>query len=308
MKRALRGLVYILSMGLIFISCQAPEHHPQKPRIVTTTGHIADMARNIVGPHAEVIALMGPGVDPHLYKASLCDLKLLTSADLILFSGLHLEGKMGEIFHKLSKTRRVVAITDGIPKQKLLLADAENHIPDPHIWFDVTLWRYCLQETLKALVSFDPTHKEEYKRNARNYDSQLEQLNQYVTEIIHSIPQEQRVLVTAHDAFGYFGKAYNMEVIGLQGISTLSEYGLNEITSLTKLLTQRKIHAVFVETSVSEKAIQSVIEGCKQKGHHIKIGGSLYSDALGDPQTVEGTYIGMFRHNVLLIKNGLSEP
>jgi len=306
MNKALYHLFSLL-LGVFFISCQTTGDNHSKPRIVTTTGHIADMIRNIVGNRAEVTALMGPGVDPHLYKASLSDLKLLTSADLILYSGLHLEGKMGEIFHKLSKTKQVHAVTDGIPKSKLLLVDIENHVPDPHIWFDVTLWRYCLQQALKSLIALDPIHGGEFKKNAALYDQKLQKLNQQVVEDIHSIPKQQRVLVTAHDAFGYFGRAYDIEVIGLQGISTLSEYGLNEITSLTKLLTERKIHAVFVETSVSEKAIHSVIEGCRQKGQEVEIGGSLYSDALGDPLSPEGTYIGMFQYNVGLIKKGLSK-
>ncbi len=289
-----------------FLSCQHSDLPPNgKYKIVTTTGHIADMVRNIVGDNAEVVALMGPGVDPHLYKASLRDLKELSSADIIFYSGLHLEGKMGDIFHKLSRTKHVVAVSDGIPRDQLLLADAEKHVPDPHIWFDVRLWRYCLQKALASLIKYDPAHQEEFKQRAVAYDKKLEELHKDVLRDIHSIPAKQRVLVTAHDAFGYFGRAYGIEVIGLQGISTLSEYGLNEITSLTKLLTSRHIPSIFMETSVSEKAIHSVIEGCRQKGHEVKIGGSLYSDALGDPATPEGTYIGMFRHNVKLIKEGL---
>lgn len=306
MSNAFLRLLFLLPLGLLFLSCQPSDTKHDKILIVTTTGHIADMVKNLVKDQAEVIALMGPGVDPHLYKASLSDLKLLTSADLILYSGLHLEGKMGEIFLKLSKTKRVHAVTDGIPKDKLLMVDTKNHVPDPHIWFDVNLWRYCLKEALKTLVALDPAHSKAYKENAESYDQQLQKLDKEVLKDIQSIPRQQRVLVTAHDAFGYFGRAYDIEVIGLQGISTLSEYGLNEITSLTRLLSERKIHAVFVETSVSEKAIQSVIEGCRQKGHEVKIGGSLYSDALGEPSSADGTYIGMFRHNVLLIKGGLN--
>lgn len=300
-------VIFLIWLSVSFYSCQ--QHRPLqngKFKIVTTTGHIADMVRNVVGNHAEVVALMGPGVDPHLYKASLNDLKELTSADLIFYSGLHLEGKMGEIFHKLSRTKHIVAVSDGIPKDRLLLVDVINHVPDPHIWFDVTLWRFCLQEMLKAVCKYDSLHKSEYTLKAKLYDKQLEVLDGQVRKDIQSIPPQQRILVTAHDAFGYFGKAYGIEVMGLQGISTLSEYGLNEITTLTKLLTSRNIHAVFVETSVSEKAIQSVIEGSRQKGHEVRIGGSLYSDALGDPKTEEGTYIGMFKHNVHLIKEGLS--
>jgi len=300
-------IVSFLFFLLFSTSCQNTSNDLDKDKltIVTTTGHIADMVKNIVGNKAEVTALMGPGVDPHLYKASLSDLKQLSNADIIFYSGLHLEGKMGEVFHKLSRTKNVVAVSDGIPKELLLLADSANHIPDPHIWFDVILWRYCLQKTKDALIKNSPKDSIIYSYNAQLYDSQLSELNEFVTKEIASIPKKQRVLVTAHDAFGYFGKRYQMEVLGLQGISTLSEYGLSEITTLTRFLVSRNIRSVFVETSVSDKAINSVIEGCKQKGHHIKIGGSLYSDALGVTNSLEGTYIGMFKTNVNLIKKGL---
>ena len=250
---------------------------------------------------------MGPGVDPHLYKASLSDLKLMSDADIIFYNGLHLEGKMSEIFQKLKRTKKVVAVSDGIPKHLLLMADSSHGIPDPHIWFDVSMWRYCLKESEKTLVKEYPEHAFFFKSNAAAYDKELKLLDEQAMRDIESIPAKQRVLVTAHDAFGYFGKRYHMEVIGLQGISTLSEYGLSEITSLTKTLLVRNIQAIFVETSISEKAINSVIEGCKRKGHKIHIGGSLYSDALGAPNMNEGTYIGMFKANVKLIKQGLNK-
>ncbi len=307
----LKGKIIHIISSLIFVlafaSCQntTTDLDTNKLTIVTTTGHIADMVRNVVGDRAEVTALMGPGVDPHLYKASLSDLKQLSNADIVFYSGLHLEGKMGEVFHKLSRTKNVVAVSDGIPRDQLLLADSTNHIPDPHIWFDVTLWRFCLQKVKETLIKNNPNDSLFLSRNAAAYDMALADLNEQVTKDIASIPEKQRVLVTAHDAFGYFGKRYHMEVLGLQGISTLSEYGLSEITTLTKFLVSRNIRSVFVETSVSEKAINSVIEGCKQKGHEIKIGGSLYSDALGAVGTPEGTYIGMFKANVGLIKKGL---
>ncbi len=304
MKPTLAFLMpYLLT--LLLFSCQNKPKETNRPKIVTTTGHIADMVQNIVGDKAEVSALMGPGVDPHLYKASLSDLKKMADADIIFYSGLHLEGKMVEIFQKLKRTKKVVAVSDGIPKNLLLLADASHGIPDPHIWFDVQLWRYCVQEAEKNLSKHFPAHCAFFHQNATAYDKQLQLLDEQVMRDIGSIPAKQRVLVTAHDAFGYFGKRYRMEVIGLQGISTLSEYGLSEITNLTKTLVARNIQSVFIETSVSEKAINSVIEGCKRKGHHIRIGGSLYSDALGAGNTPEGTYIGMFKANVSLIKEGL---
>jgi manganese/zinc/iron transport system substrate-binding protein len=292
---------------VVLFSCSKKEEDDGKIKIVTTTGHIADMVRHVVGDKAHVEALMGPGVDPHLYKASLSDLKKLSSADVIFYNGLHLEGKMSEIFHKLSRTRKVVAISNGIPDSLLLLADSAAHIPDPHIWFDVRLWRYCLQEVNEQLGLYYPEFSHYFNSNKAQYDTELYYLDSLVKNQIGSIPKQQRILVTAHDAFSYFGRAYDIEVMGLQGISTLSEYGLNEITTLTKLLVSKNIRAVFVETSVSEKAIQSVIEGCREKGHEMKIGGSLYSDALGDPSTPEGQYVGMFRANVRLITEGLKK-
>ena len=300
-------LLLLLFTFTSFLSCtQFPEEHTGL-YIVTTTGHIADLVRNVVGNKARVTALMGAGVDPHLYKASLSDLKQLTNADLIFFNGLHLEGKMGEVFHKLSRTKNVFAVSEGIPKDFLILVDVENHIPDPHIWFDVVLWEYCLDEVLKQMIKADPVNADYYRKNALAYKVTLQNLNTEITTSLHTIPKKERLLVTAHDAFGYFGRRYDVEVIGLQGISTLSEYGLNEITTLSKMLISRKVKAVFIETSVSEKAIQSVIEGCKQKGHSVKIGGSLYSDALGAINTPEGTYTGMVRHNVGLIVKALNE-
>lgn len=304
-KRAPFFAVFLISY--LLFSCQNLPKEKHHITIVTTTGHIADMVRNIVGNKAKVYALMGPGVDPHLYKASLSDLKLMSDADIIFYNGLHLEGKMSEIFQKLKRTKKVVAVSDGIPKHLLLMADSSHGIPDPHIWFDVSMWRYCLKESEKTLAKEYPEHAFFFKSNAAAYDEELKLLDEQAMRDIESIPAKQRVLVTAHDAFGYFGKRYHMEVIGLQGISTLSEYGLSEITSLTKTLVVRNIQAIFVETSISEKAINSVIEGCKRKGHKIHIGGSLYSDALGAPNMNEGTYIGMFKANVKLIKQGLNK-
>ncbi|MBC7391378.1 MAG: zinc ABC transporter substrate-binding protein [Opitutaceae bacterium] len=293
-----------LSLSFLFYSCQNTEKK-ERFYVVTTTGHIADLVRNVAGNKATVAPLMGAGVDPHLYKASLSDLKLLQSADIIFYNGLHLEGKMGEVFHKLSRTKKVFAVSDGIPRDSLLMVDEENHIPDPHIWFDVEVWQYCLDKVCKEMILADPENKEYYLANAAKYRKELNDLNILIKDKFQIIPRHERLLVTAHDAFGYFGRRYDVEVIGLQGISTLSEYGLNEITTLSRMLISRKVKAVFIETSVSEKAIQSVIEGCKQQGHLVKIGGSLYSDALGAANTPEGTYIGMQKANLKLITEGL---
>ncbi len=221
---------------------------------------------NIAGNKVEAIALMGPGVDPHLYKATQGDLKKLRRADLILYGGLHLEGKMGEVFEKLGKIKPVVAVTKDIPKDKLRDSEVYQNAYDPHVWFDVSLWKNAVQTVTSALIQIDPKNKDTYNENSKEYLLRLDSLHDQVSKMIQTIPENQRILVTAHDAFGYFGDAYGIEVKGLQGISTLSEPGLKDISELVGLITQRKIKAVFLETSVSEKAINAVVQGCKQRG------------------------------------------
>jgi manganese/zinc/iron transport system substrate-binding protein len=297
-----------LSFGVFsfLISCQIKKYerdYSKKLKIVTTTGIIADVVSNIIGDKADVESLMGAGVDPHLYKASHGDLEKLTSADLILYNGLHLEGKMGEVLEKLARVKPVIAVSSEMDK-KLFTKTGENTY-DPHIWFNVHLWSQTIPKIQKELIVADSSNAETYSKNAEKYLKRLDSLDHKVKEQIQSIPAKQRVLITAHDAFGYFGKRYGIEVRGLQGISTLSEFGLNDITSLVDFIAERKIKAVFVETSVSEKAINAVVEGCKSRGHDIKIGGSLYSDALGKKGTPEGTYIGMVSKNVEIIVKGL---
>jgi manganese/zinc/iron transport system substrate-binding protein len=274
-------------------------------KIVATTGMIADALTRIAGDKATVTALMGPGVDPHLYKATQGDLRLLTEADLIFYNGLHLEGKMGEVLQKLSKTRKVVALAEAIPQELLLHSDAKANVFDPHVWFDVSLWRRVVRQAGATLAELDAANAEYYRANTDTFLAELDDLHQWVTQEIASIPQEGRVLITAHDAFGYFGKAYGIEVRGLQGISTASEYGLRDISELVSFLTDRKIKAVFVESSVPAKSLEAVVEGCTRRGHPIKIGGSLYSDAMGETGSPEGNYPGMVRANVTTIVHAL---
>jgi manganese/zinc/iron transport system substrate-binding protein len=275
--------------------------------IVSTTGMINDAVINIAANRANAIALMGPGVDPHLYKATQGDLNKLTKADIIFYNGLHLEGKMAEVLQKLSRTKPVFAVAEALPPALLIQSQDFGGTYDPHIWFDVQRWSEAVKYIARVLAEKDPDFADYYHRNALNYLARLEALHQEVTENMQSIPKEKRVLITAHDAFSYFGEAYQIEVRGLQGISTVAEYGLRDITNLVDFIVARKIKAVFVETSVPEKAIKAVVEGCKKKGHPLEIGGYLYSDALGEAGTEEGTYIGMVKSNVKTIVESLTE-
>jgi manganese/zinc/iron transport system substrate-binding protein len=277
----------------------------RKVRVTTTVGMVGDTVRNVGGDRVEVTSLMGPGVDPHLYKASEGDLSRLANADIILYNGLNLEGKMGDIFVKMARSKPTVAVSEGVDKS--LLREPPEFLGhyDPHLWFDVSLWAQTIQPVVDALSELDPGSKAAYEANGARYREELMTLHAECKQRLMTIPKPQRVLVTAHDAFGYFGRAYDIEVIGLQGISTSSEYGQRDIQRLTRLITSRKIKAVFVESSISTRSIEAVVEGCKALGHNVKIGGTLFSDAMGPPGTPEGTYPGMVRHNVETIVRAL---
>jgi manganese/zinc/iron transport system substrate-binding protein len=269
----------------------------EKLQIVTTTGMIADAVMNIAGDKAEITALMGPGVDPHLYKATQGDVSRLKNARLIFYNGLHLEGKMSDILNRLDKNK-VIPVSRNIEEGRLRksLQFADSH--DPHIWFNVKLWMEAVREISAELQKTDTANAAFYKKNAETYLLKLDSLDAWTRIEIQSIPQQGRILITAHDAFGYFGDAYDIEVKGLQGISTLSEFGLNDVTELVNLIVSRKVKAVFVESSVPKKSIEAVVAGCRNRGHEVKIGGTLYSDAMGAAGTEEGTYIGMVKANV----------
>lgn len=276
-------------------------------RVTTTIGMITDVVEQIGGEHVEVTGLMQAGVDPHLYKASEGDINKLDKADIIFYNGLHLEGKMVDILEKMAKDKPTVAVSEKID-HSLLRTGAQIGLDtefDPHIWFNVKLWMKASESIRDAFVEFDPAHAEQYKANAEAYLKQLEQLDAEVAGKIMTIPEQSRVLVTAHDAFGYFGDAYGMKVMGLQGMSTASEAGTKDVTDLRDYLIDNQIKAVFIESSVPRKAIDAVIEGAKEKGHELKVGGELFSDAMGEEGTPEGTYIGMVRHNVDTIVGAL---
>jgi manganese/zinc/iron transport system substrate-binding protein len=267
-----------------------------KVRVTTTTGMIGDLVANVGKEHVEVTALMGTGVDPHLYKASEGDIGKLAGAQIIFYNGLHLEGRMADIFVKMASKKPTVPVAEGI--EESLLLHTQDGAEDPHIWFDVQLWMRATEVVRDRLTELDPAHKPDYAANAAAYLQQLKELDEYARAQIATVPKAQRVMVTAHDAFSYFGRAYDVEVMGLQGISTVSEYGLADVQRLVNLLVDRKIKAVFVESSVPKASIEALVEGAKAKGWGVVIGGQLFSDAMGAAGTPEGTYIGMVRHNV----------
>tara|TARA_B110000503_G_C7083793_1_gene386337 strand:- start:585 stop:1337 length:753 start_codon:yes stop_codon:yes gene_type:complete len=249
---------------------------------------------------------MGPGVDPHLYKATQGDLKSLTNADVIVYNGLHLEGKMGEIFEKLEKQKHIIVATEGLTKTDYINNTEFQGAQDPHIWFDVALWSKAVQHIGNELIQLSiDSIADQFAKNTEAYRTQLSNLSNQVENELGSLDSNKRILITAHDAFSYFGRAYNFEVKGLQGISTTSEYGLKDVSDLVNYIVDNEIKAVFVESSVSEKSLQAVVEGCLQKNHQVQIGGQLYSDAMGEAGTPEGTYVGMVKHNVKTIVEGL---
>jgi manganese/zinc/iron transport system substrate-binding protein len=300
--------LFAIVISLLFGACAQKEKSREakdKWKIVCTTGMIKDAVQNVLGNRAEVVALMGPGVDPHLYKATQGDLQKLTDADIVFYNGLHLEGKMGEVLEKLGHQKPVIAISSDIPDSLLRAVPGFQGTHDPHIWFDVKLWENAVRTISTFMQKHDTTFADTFRANGNRYITQLDSLHTAVAIAIAQIPEKQRVLITAHDAFGYFGDAYKIEVRGLQGISTVSEFGLKDVTELVNFIISRQIKAIFVETSVSQRSIEAVMEGCHQKKWNVKIGGSLYSDAMGPAGTPQGTYIGMVSANVRMIVDHL---
>lgn len=276
---------------------------PGRLKAAATIGMIGDVVKNIGGEHVDVTVIMGPGIDPHLYKASAGDLRKLQDAQIIFYNGLHLEAQLGEVLEKMSANKQTVAVAEVIAKEQI--QQDEEGAADPHVWFDVTLWMKAAEAIRDGLIKADPAHKAQYEQNAAAYIKQMEDLHKYAREQLATIPKTGRVLVTAHDAFGYFGRAYEVEVMGLQGINTQSEYGLRDVQKLVDVLVDRKVKAVFVESSVPKQSIEAVVEGARAKGHQVSIGGELFSDAMGEEGTPEGTYLGMVKHNVDTIVKAL---
>ncbi len=291
---------------LVLIACGGTqEQKTEGLQVVCTTGMIGDLAANIAGNRANVTALMGPGIDPHYYKATQGDLAKLSTADIIFYNGLFLEGKMEGIFEKMARSKTVVPISGHVPESRLRKPPGSQGEHDPHIWFDVALWAQTIDTVVEVLSKVDPMGKDLFLENGIQYKKELMDLHVWAKEEILTIPEQRRVLITAHDAFGYFGLAYGIEVRGLQGVSTVAEYGVNDVSQLVQFIVNRKVKAIFVESSVPERSINAVREGCNAQGWDVVVGGTLYSDAMGGAGSGADTYIGMVRANVNTIVKGL---
>lgn len=306
-------LLLLLIGSLLLPACVTSGEGSQAPiaertiNVVTTTGMIADITKNVGGDRVQVTALMGPGVDPHLYKASEGDVLSLQEADVIFYNGLHLEAQMGDVLERLNDFGiKTVAVSERIDRSLLQSPPEFQGNYDPHVWFDVTLWMQAAEQVKDTLVEMDAASAAQYEERAEAYLTELENLHQYVLDQANTIPEEQRILITAHDAFNYFGRAYGFQVRGLQGISTEAQAGTADVQALADFIAENQIPAVFVESSVPQRNIEAVRAAVQAKGFEVKIGGSLFSDAMGSEGTPEGTYIGMVRHNIDTIVTALA--
>jgi len=274
-------------------------------RAAATIGMVADLVRNVGGEHVDVVQIMGSTVDPHLYKATRDDVQTIMSRNIVFYSGLMLEGKMTDTLVRVGRNKPVYAVTEMIDASQLLEPDDFRGHYDPHVWMDASAWSKCLDVVSRALSEADAAHADSYRSRAEVYRQQLVELHEYGKRSIATIPESSRVLITSHDAFNYFGRAYGLDVQGVQGLSTESEAGLQRVNELVDLIVSRNVQAVFVESSVPEKSINSLLEGARAKGHSVRIGGTLFSDAMGEAGTYEGTYVGMLDHNITLVTRAL---
>lgn len=301
--------IWLCFFCVAFLAACVPADKEQSEfRVVSTTNLIADALDYLAGDLCEVKSLMGPGVDPHLYKASQGDLALLSEADLIVYNGLHLEGKMAGLFEKLAKTRgkdAVLSLGKMVNKEKLIVLDEKNQLTDPHIWFDHELWLQALSCVQKVLVAKLPQHADTLNARWIRYQAEVQKASMQWKGSFEDLPAEKKILITSHDAFHYLGRSYGIRVHGLQGISTIGEYGIQDISRLSDTIITHKVAAIFTESSVNPKSIEALRENCLRKGHAVKVGGELFSDALGAKGTPEGTYSGMLHHNLQTIYQAL---
>lgn len=312
-KRRTIFIIMVLLLSVILSACKADNSATalteSKINVVATTTMLADLVENIGGEHVIVRGLMGPGIDPHLYQASAGDVRLLQKADVIVYNGLHLEGKMADIFKTLSSGDTdkpyITSVEAAMSEDRLLTWEDELTAYDPHVWFDIDLWGDVAKSIAFHLSQVDPVNKEDYDKNLHSYLAKLEDLQEYALRRINEIPAPQRVLVTAHDAFQYFGRAFNFEVRGLQGISTATEAGTGDMSDLADFIAENKIKAIFVETSVPVKTIEALQAAVKARNFHVNIGGELYSDSLGDQASGHSTYIATFKSNIDTIVDAL---
>lgn len=296
-----------MTVFIFFVGCNqeqgASTSESDKINIITTISQIGEPLSVIGGDRVNVHSLMGPSVDPHLYQATHGDIEKVGNADMAFYNGLYLEANMIDVFNEMAKTKPVLAIGETVSEEHLL-KDEEGAI-DPHIWFDIDLWKQALDAAVEELKEYLPEDAEFFEENKLAYFAELDAIKEE-SQKLRDIPEEQRVLVTAHDAFGYFGKMHDIEVVGLQGLSTEDEIGVSDIKDTIDLIKTYHVPAIFIESSISDKSINAVIEGAEQEGIELSLGGELYSDAMGEPGTEEGTYIGMYRHNVNTIYDALT--
>ncbi len=306
MKSILKNILVLLFVVSIYSCKNDTKTKDERLTVVTTTTMITDLVKNVGEDLIEVQGLMGAGVDPHLYKASAGDVTKLSGADIIFYNGLHLEGKLVEVFEKMqSATKTQVALGENLDKNTLIGSDyfASNY--DPHVWFNIQYFKQFVHIVVSTLSEKDPKNSANYKANGDAYIEKLDLLDRDIKGVIETLPKEKRILVTAHDAFNYFGKSYDFNVVGLQGLSTATEAGVKDVQRLSQFIIDNDVKAIFIESSVPRRTIEALEAAVKAKGHEVVIGGSLYSDALGNAGTVEGTYIGMFTYNVNTIVSSL---
>lgn len=305
--KVLYFLLVFVASGLFFLGCSEKNGSPRngKLRVVATTTIVGNTVAEIGGDKIELQTLMGPGVDPHLYKASEGDVRRIGNAQIIFYNGLHLEAKLGGVLERLGGQRTVVAVTEKIPVEDLLVDEDYGAHPDPHVWFDVKLWRYTVDVIRDALIKEDPDNQEYYTLRAKEYAEELLQLDEWVHQQLNRVEKEKRILITAHDAFRYLEKSYGIEVRGLQGMSTVAEASAQSVNNLAEFISTRKIPVIFIESSIPKRNILAVQEGVRSKGFEVKIGGELYSDALGSLGSPAGTYTGMVKHNIETIVTSL---
>ena len=296
----------ILCCILFLVSCKVKnEQNDEKPLVVCSTSIIADCVKQIVGDDFEVISLMGAGVDPHAYNPRPSDVEQLEKSDVIVYNGLHLEGKMAGLFEDLSKRSPVIAVADYFPKNHIILVDKATGTADPHIWFATEDWLKAMEGVTEQLAKQYPEKKKMLMERYKTYKEHVLEQAKTWKKRIAEIPEKQRVLITSHDAFHYFGKEYSVKVRALQGVSTTQEPGVKDVIELVDFITENHIKALFIEHSVSPKSLQAVRESCKSKGHEVAVGGTLYSDALGSEGGKAATYTGMLQENISTICKGL---
>jgi manganese/zinc/iron transport system substrate-binding protein len=281
----------------------APKSYPYQ--VTTTVGMVTDIVRQVAGDKAKVTGIMGAGVDPHLYKPTRDDVAAMMRADVIFYSGLMLEGKMADTLVKIARTKPVQAVTESIEEKYLLEPEEMQGHYDPHVWMDPTAWAKAVEAVGKALAEFDPANAEHYRRNAAGLVQRCAELAAYGRHVLSTVPESSRVLISSHDAFNYFGRAFGLKVMGVQGLSTESEAGLQRINELVDYIVQQEVRAVFVESSVSPRNIEALVQGVQSRGKALRVGGELYSDAMGPEGSYEGTYLGMLDHNITIVARAL---